>query len=280
MATPLRVQDPFVLSHNITQNINEKGKQFILEEFNRAHKLCQPEGDKVLVQLLFDDFGPNAANSESPDESHVKTDSQPAMSDLNSSSSDFCVDSFEVFMQAWRNVDFYGNGASAGHERWCQRVVAFVPRVLREVLYMEVTCSDLEDLKRELESPCSQKKMKLEQGVEKGTLYVDGALLKLKCQTDKQMWHGRKRAMKSIDKDSGDVLQSELSCSRYMLQHSNEFNVSSGDTITFDLCLAPFHSISGQGLKFNLSAQNPPRSYKVFFTFFRQLMCRLIEKCL
>ena len=57
--SPLCIQDPFVLNHNIASNINEKIKQLLLQELVRAAVVCAPDehrgGSGGLVRLLESD---------------------------------------------------------------------------------------------------------------------------------------------------------------------------------------------------------------------------------
>ncbi|XP_052792029.1 speckle targeted PIP5K1A-regulated poly(A) polymerase-like [Mya arenaria] len=146
-ASAINVQDPFVLNHNITQNVNEKSRDQIVREFriaaiktsvwgNEGFSMTEPSGGGDLIHLL---------NSEVPEiiQQEDQEKQEAIMQKGRMPSRDKGDYEFEIEMKPTMITPKFLKMLQKGDSgnvrvEWCKRVCAFVLRVLKETLMLIV----------------------------------------------------------------------------------------------------------------------------------------------
>ncbi|KAL4222247.1 Speckle targeted PIP5K1A-regulated poly(A) polymerase [Mactra antiquata] len=165
-SSAINIQDPFVLNHNITLNVNEKMREQIVREFriaaiktsvwgNEGFSMSNPSGGGDLIHLL---------NNEIPDiilqedqEKHEQIMEKGRMPARKQG--EFC---FEIEMKPTQiSPKLLKQLQKGGAFRleWCKRTVTFIIRVLKEILLL--TVEDLpeatEEMRQKLEEELAKK---------------------------------------------------------------------------------------------------------------------------
>ncbi|KAL3835818.1 hypothetical protein ACJMK2_021289 [Sinanodonta woodiana] len=169
-AGAVSIQDPFVLDHNVAQNVNEKTRKLIQREFHIAaakSKSWSNDGffldpdfePSDLVYLLMPDLPEEIIKEDQ--EAQQKEQEQAAKKKLEPNSDG--TFEFEIELKPGSLTSKFLQVLHAKPNwrvEWCHRVSAFITRILREILLLRV---------EELPEKVEETEEKSEEGVEKSS---------------------------------------------------------------------------------------------------------------
>ncbi|XP_064594868.1 speckle targeted PIP5K1A-regulated poly(A) polymerase-like [Liolophura sinensis] len=132
---PISVQDPFVLDHNITLNVNDKVRLKLVDELNNARQICQesfsPPADKQELWglLLLFDSSPEGATGE--------LNTSGSKSEGKSIQNAFCV--VLKMSQMSESMVKYLNSCPDYRVEWVLAVCRFLQIMLTDILLFDCT---------------------------------------------------------------------------------------------------------------------------------------------